>query len=1300
MHSRCASGDRRSLDRVIHLAAMRRGPSIMASTASRRNVVKTDERVAGVQVSVDLRDASQPRCPCAVKSWWCNRGILSGGCGARADLVSFGLVVAKKGGARAAAELYKRLNPKDWATRLAKAVLIEQPRPRPWWALARVLRDEGMLERLAGAVGDAGDWVDPDIVADLDAGLQRSSWRWRRLDVHERHGRAERTAHRILEQFIAALEPAQAVAVAYQHTRTSLTSLDGTLRSQGATLERALADQGAGHAEGRLARLRERLAAFPESVRPSLEAAIVDDPHGVEQIVVAVGDPNAQPSETLRQWVRQPPAWLGDPATPRAPVAWSVLGELGAAYGESAVASAAFENAANAGSGRRAYWLARAAWEAFLAEDATRASMLLHNIERPDHNPDPAVRVIAGVHGLLALPIAPELPSHGDPGAAGLDPAVNTPPSPEDARRRAKVRRDLAAWVPTSPVDRDLAARVSAQIEIGDTGHPVAQRYTAMLTFLGTTLSAGWIDDTALLIARGLNWRAQVGGTANRAKDLSRAESMAVTVRDHYRAVRRDSRVATREAVMAALLAGRLDRVIELGSVRFGQATPAEAHDRETACIVVEVALQRDPTMAQTIVDDPTQLPAGYVRAWAMAAVATQGIGNSNTDTTRAECAALWQAVVDAATSDDERWQALHGLADIGADDLPGLDGLTAAAPWMASQMRARAALIRGDAQAAIRFAYPHRDIAPAVAGVLADAYALLGELDAAVATLQQAAERFDFDDLIVHAATICARARRTEQAENLVTAVLHTGDAAWSGRARALELLGELQAMRGVWEDAIATWTTALQANPNTKQIYWNLANAHARRGDYGQAWAVLFADPHGVGAQTTPLEPPTAAAAHLLLVILYRCGDLATLVERGIDFLHRFGDDAENTGRMMGLLATATVEEAAGELDPDLLDRLRDALAAAAATHPTTPGLRVISGTPQDQMQQMIEIMRPDHDYARTVDELVLQAMRGQVPLGLAARAAHRPFAEAVVTHLAGVLTAVGDHTEHAAGVADAMTVLGVRPLPPGPGEQPAPSGDRRLLSVIAVPVADVVLDTSTLFVRGLLADVDAKLTAGIREFVLADDAYIDLLAAHDRHAMDGIGSFYVDPKTDQARVQPVAPRVRQDIRNSLTAMIALADSCRKRATPTTSHPDLDALQVDGDAQVAGLRLAAARQAALWADDVALRQMARMVGILTFSTAALLEACVQIGRVTQSEHAEAIDAMACGNVGDFAPDVRRARRLASHQGDHHAAMLGAMAKPVFWSNPRAAIEVYAALLADLEFANPPAIPDLVSCV
>lgn len=102
-------------------------------------------------------------------------------------------------------------------------------------------------------------------------------------------------------------------------------------------------------------------------------------------------------------------------------------------------------------------------------------------------------------------------------------------------------------------------------------------------------------------------------------------------------------------------------------------------------------------------------------------------------------------------------------------------------------------------------------------------------------------------------------------------------------------------------------------------------------------------------------------------------------------------------------------------------------------------------------------------------------------------------------------------------------------------------------------------------------------------------------------------------------------------------------------------------------------------------------------MVSISTFSTAALLEACVRIGRLTQPECEAAIEALIRGNVGDFAPNLRHARRFVAERGDTRGAMLGAMAKPAFWSDSPAAMEVYAALLTDLQMSDRLVVPDLV---
>jgi tetratricopeptide (TPR) repeat protein len=1064
-------------------------------------------------------------------------------------------------------------------------------------------------------------------------------------------------------------------------------------------LDRVLAGQTADQAIGRLARLRDQLPGLPQVVRPEVERDSHDDPQGVEDVVVSVSDPDRMPAESIRAWIEAPPTWMGDQSSPRHPVAWSMLGELAAAYGESGSASTAFERAAGAAAGgRRIYWLARAAWEAYLSGDGDRAAAVVAVAGNPEQNPEPLMRVMAALHALLAHNAGHSLPTPDHDHDVVVGPVATQDLDQEDARLRDVVRRELTSWAPSRPVDRDLAARIAAQVEVTDGSRSWAERFTTVLRVLNGVLDEGWIDDTGLLMARLLCWRVGVGGAGNRAKDLARAQEIAVTVRDRYRFARRDSRVAVREAVLAAVLAGRLGQAIELGSARFGTATLQEAHDPDTARAVFEAALEHDLEVAQALADDPDQLPEGFVRAWAQAKLVTHRLGRNPQD--RQPSIAVWQQVFHAANTDDERRQALAGLAEAGAEDLPQLDELLAGEEWMADQLRARSALIRGDAPTAIRLTLPHRRVAAAAAALLADAYIEHGQLDAAVTTLQEAAGQFDLDDLIVHAARACARQGQTARAERLIETVVRTGAPAWSGRPRALALLGELQAGRGAWREAIASWTTVLEEDPYAEQVRWQLAGAHERRGDHDAGWSVLTSDPDHEGGTRPPPDPPTAGAAHLLLLLLFRQGELIEVVRRGIDFLDRFQDDGEVAGRIMGLLLTSTAEDAV-ELPPDLENQLRAAFAAAAARNPSSRAVRVISGPPEQLLRQMIELSRPAPDQVRTVEECALRVLRGQLPLGTLAMVAGRSYGQCVVDKVGGVLTAVGDQAEHDAGIADAQSVLGIQPTANYLADAAVltgPVGAPGFLSVAAVPVAEVVTDASTLYVRGLLPNLDNSLTVGVRDVLLADEAFIDLLLAQDHFASSSTDSLHVDAHTGNPSIHTTNAATRLAHRQAIQRMVSLAELCQRWPEPVTSHPDLDRLRGErAQSWLSGLRLAHGRNAAVWSDDVALRQLARGVGLPAFSTTALLETYLRLGRVTADVFDAAIGTMIRGNVGDFAPNLPRARRLAAEPGDARGAILGAISKPAFWAGTRAASTVCAALVADLNVSDQSIVADLV---
>jgi tetratricopeptide (TPR) repeat protein len=639
------------------------------------------------------------------------------------------------------------------------------------------------------------------------------------------------------------------------YTRSRIADLGIAIGEQSGILGQALATHAADEAVGRLARLRERLGGLPAAARPGLEEALGENPAGAEQLVLAVTDPSARPAGIVEAWVRDPPAFLGTPDAPIQHGVWAAIGDIAAAYGLHLQAWTAFQLAVAAGSARRAYLLARAAWAALQVGDRASADSAAA-AGRSSGSPEAALDVITALLGLTA-----ESPSAGPGAGIAADspqgaPAAQAPAAPADQQLlRDDLRRQLADWDPQHPADRDMKAQIGAHIELTDPAHSPAARYGAALRILDDALARGWLDDTALAAATVLRLRATTGTASDRSGDLRRAEQLALSVRDADRRARRDSTPAVRAAVAAAGEAGRYRQVIAIGSAEYGEATPQEAADPQVTEQVIVAAAQGVPRVADALAADLGRIPDGFVRAWAQALLAMRGGRGAGLG--REDRIALWQQALAAATKDDERREALQGLAAAGADDLPGLDELLASDPATAAEWRARAALARGDPETAVSLAHLHRDSHASAASVLGEAYAALGQTGAAVDTLTTAASRFDHDDFIVQAAGICARAGDTARAEELLTDVLRTAAATWAGRGRARALLGELQADHGAWTDAIASWSSALEEDPHLESARWQLAYALAARGDHTQGWAVITADPGAPADTTIPGNP-----------------------------------------------------------------------------------------------------------------------------------------------------------------------------------------------------------------------------------------------------------------------------------------------------------------------------------------------------------------------------------------------------------------------------------------------------------
>jgi tetratricopeptide (TPR) repeat protein len=1097
---------------------------------------------------------------------------------------------------------------------------------------------------------------------------------------------------------------------AYPEVRRGFTALitpSDVLAEQVDMLRVALDRRGADEAAGRLARLRERFSGLPESTWPVLEETFEADPEGLGQLIAAVTDPGADPEQTTESWVRHPPAFLGTPEVPMQYAVWAAIGEIAAAYRMQEQACTAFERAAAAGGARRGYLLARAAWAALQAGDHARASGTV-TTAKGECGREITVEVITALLGLLS---APKLPEAGSVTGTGAAPGVpGSAPSAEGSQRqlRSELRQLLSRWDPRRPADRDMRARIGAQVELTDpdTSRSPAARYSAALRYLDTALVHGWLDDTALVAGKVLRLRAETGTASDRSGDLRRAEELALRARDGDRRVRRDSVPAVRQAVGAAIDAGRYRQVILIGSAVHGQATEAEAGDPQVAMQVVVAAVKGVPDVADALAADLRQLPDGFTRTWARAALAmrSSGGGSASPD----DRIVLWEQALAAATTDDDRLEALQGMALASAQDLPGLDDLLGGDLATAAVWRARCALGSGDPETAVFLVRPYRDAYPSAAEVLGAAYAALGQTDAAVDTLTAAASRFDHDDFILQATGMCNRAGDLARAEQLLTGVLRAASPAWPGRGQASALLAELQAGRGALIDAIASWEAALEVDPYLDSARWQLAHTHAVRGDHARAWAVITGNPAAPEDTPIPARPPTAAAAHLVLVLIKHNSGRSTLLTYGLRYLELFGGEERFAGQALAMLSAPgndPDDPQDGAPEPALAARLEQEYRTYFAKYPDSPYLRQHAFTTLADLAEIVsQQSHPSQQHAALEREHRLAVASGYQPLGVLSMLARNPYAHCVVTHAGGVLTAVSDLQEHAAGVADACLALGIS-LPGDARDPGIPAGQgqrhhrpARLVPAIT-PIAAVVTDTTALYARTLLPALDEVLVCGIRELLMADPAYTDIIDARDKLLMPAVGMLAVDLETGQYELQPVSASERARHQAAASAVLALAGACTRLPLPAEgSHDDHDALAGPGlNPWTGGMRLAAARGLALWADDAPLRCLARGAGVPAFSTLALLDAYSRLGMVSAGQREDAVRNLISGCVGDFAPDITRLRTVAARDDHSRAAVCSATAKPAFWSDQQTAASTYAPLCRDLQSADAHILPALL---
>lgn len=952
----------------------------------------------------------------------------------------------------------------------------------------------------------------------------------------------------------------------------------------------------------------ERLRQLPGALSTQLIETWQNYPGDTWQLIAALTQTRVLPTEVLAGWADRRPGWLRDAD----PMVRLLAGELAGAYGQLALAAELFQQAALAGAPRADFWLARAALiYDELGNEPARAGVVANLGER---SREPYARAVVA---LLA----------GDAQAAAAV-VERWAADPDDRAVRTLLRVRVALTLAGAPLP---GAALSRAIEI--TGEAPAPP----------------VWSTALAFARAqlLILRARRSESANWDEDLWEAADLLMRVRDERRVFRGDSASAVALLCQVRLMQQDAHAVIRLASYGERGATRAEGdHPQVRESLAVAAVQIGDLQLARACLHDLTDEVA-RVRVGALVAEAEGG-----------DPVPLWRRAIELADNEEELGQALYGLAQTGADDLPRLAEFAAHDPELAVEIQAQAEFASGRHQVAIRKLRSRRRDSISSALTLAYAYGGAGRIDDQVQTLTDAARHFGDASLRLTAAEVLARNDRFLEAERLLEELLAHTPADWSGRDRALRLAAFVAQKGRRYERACELLRAVLRREPSDTAARWVLIDILVHRGELNAAWRELCSAPE-------PLDPPGPAEGRLWIQLNVRRGSLAPTIAMSLRLLRRFSDNDDFSEFVVTNLLILGVDDT---VPASLQENVRTEISRFARRE-STGSLRTISATDTaSALAQLRELAGPSEEQLQKRRGLQHGVLTGTIPLSLLAAATGRSYAEVLLLRGGSVIPARHpDPAEHAACLATVSTHID----------------------------ADIVLDTTTAVVLNIL-------TAPLRNAVLGlfargrttDSVMIDALAARDALGLRRVGFLVYDEQQDAFVPQQISVEEAERLAVEADELVDLLGSIDRLPSPDSRMFDFeDAAPMAAWASAANL--AHQQHTALWSDDPVLRLLAREAGIPATSTPALLEQLLDRGDITAAEHEAAIRNLIIARVADFPPDRQRLLELAEEQVWLPQAVAHVLGRPAAWQNTVSTGALFGRLVGQAGRHQPHTLPD-----
>jgi hypothetical protein len=467
-----------------------------------------------------------------------------------------------------------------------------------------------------------------------------------------------------------------------------------------------------------------------------------------------------------------------------------------------------------------------------------------------------------------------------------------------------------------------------------------------------------------------------------------------------------------------------------------------------------------------------------------------------------------------------------------------------------------------------------------------------VGQLDDAQTAAMSAYSRFGEPAFLVQAAGLLHRIGLDGEAQEAASeAAGQSGLDAVSRQAAhwvlaataitAAEAAGSTVTAMQSWRRAehhLAECVGTAEGLPANPRDVWNLIHVQMKLGDPARAHATLLAhDP----------EIRSKQDAFLYAAVMETQPGTPEVFARMLDLADRFDDDPQFSGMLLSAVVARTRDEgqepatpadARVELAQDLRAQAFAAFTRHAERHGDASPIRMLQGlTTEDLVAKMTEFMRQDHGPLLDLVEMIRQV---RVPFGMLATMISRSYSSTLAQRalgyfIAGTSNDADDQVDESAAAA---------------------ACDR-----------DIVVDASALLVSSVLGEFEYA-RGQFRTLLAPTASRQDVTAG--RRELDGrsagSGSVSYDDKTDSLVAR------ESDISGHLAALDRFTKLeqalARAQLVPAPPLTLLGEVAIQGaEAWLAPIALAKERGLALWSDDVAQRNLARVCGVSAFGTITL---------------------------------------------------------------------------------------------